>query len=168
MVNSHNAVKEAGINIRIEIKPYGAKHPNTYKFTLGNSRERHEMTAISTGGGMIEVIYIDGFNLSMTGGYFETLIFIEDKANQLLKFLKQNIQADEILLHVKSTQKCIEIKAQSFLKEELILKIQNEYDVLRIKTISPVLPVLSNKNGVPFITCDAMLEYNRDKNLQTK
>ena len=38
-------------------------------------------------------------------------------------------------------------------------------DVLFIKYLQPVLPVMSRKNlKVPFITCNEMLDYNRDKN----
>ena len=37
--------------------------------------------------------------------------------------------------------------------------------VLYIKQLQPVLPVLARKNlQVPFITCNEMLEYNKDKN----
>ena len=41
--------------------------------TMTNSREKHILTAISTGGGIIEVIGIDGIGVSMAGDYYETL-----------------------------------------------------------------------------------------------
>ncbi|MCE2996125.1 MAG: serine dehydratase, partial [Flammeovirgaceae bacterium] len=53
------AIEEAGIKIKIDIHPIGATHPNTYKLTLTNQKEVRELTAISTGGGMIEIIEID-------------------------------------------------------------------------------------------------------------
>jgi hypothetical protein len=42
---------------------------------LAQSRRRAHLRGISTGGGMIEVIDIDGFTVSMGGDYFETLLF---------------------------------------------------------------------------------------------
>ncbi|GAG46160.1 unnamed protein product, partial [marine sediment metagenome] len=40
--------------------------------TLKNAATQHEMIAVSTGGGMIEVIEIDGIRVSMIGDYYET------------------------------------------------------------------------------------------------
>ena len=59
------------------IEDIRADHPNTYKLTLFNEQEMRELTAISTGGGMIEVIAIDGARISMAGDYFETLVYVE-------------------------------------------------------------------------------------------
>ena len=49
LTNSPRVIQEAGINVKIEITPIDAGHPNTYKMTITNSRETHTMTAISTG-----------------------------------------------------------------------------------------------------------------------
>ncbi|MHA2073980.1 MAG: hypothetical protein ACW97X_05135 [Candidatus Hodarchaeales archaeon] len=53
LVNSAKMIEEADIKINIEIRDLNTKHPNTYKLTLKNDEEIHEMVAISTGGGMI-------------------------------------------------------------------------------------------------------------------
>ena len=70
--NYLEGIKEAGIDIDIRIEDIQADHPNTYKLTLFNDREMRELTALSTGGGMIEVIEIDGSSVSMAGDFFET------------------------------------------------------------------------------------------------
>ncbi len=49
--------------------------------TIANSRETHTITAISTGGGIIEVIEIDGVKVSMAGDYYETLIYFDSDGN---------------------------------------------------------------------------------------
>ena len=49
------AVDEAGLKITIDIHPIEATHPNTYKITLTNDHETRALTALSLGGGMIEV-----------------------------------------------------------------------------------------------------------------
>lgn len=73
--NYLKAIDEAGIAIKIDIHPIGATHPNTYKITLKNAKETRRLTAISTGGGMIEVQEIDGAHVSMAGDYYQTLIY---------------------------------------------------------------------------------------------
>jgi L-serine dehydratase len=74
---SENYLESHGIFVHIEIKDIQANHPNTYKLTLTNANEIHSLTAISTGGGMIEVIDIDQHKVSMAGDYFETLIYCD-------------------------------------------------------------------------------------------
>jgi L-serine dehydratase len=64
LVQSAQVLQEAGIKITYEIHDIGAKHPNTYKLTLKNPDEQHTLTAISTGGGMIEIQEIDGAAVS--------------------------------------------------------------------------------------------------------
>jgi L-serine dehydratase len=59
LTDSVHAIREAGIKVRFEIRDYAAEHPSTYKLTLKNATERHDLTAISTGGGIIEVVEID-------------------------------------------------------------------------------------------------------------
>jgi iron-sulfur-dependent L-serine dehydratase beta subunit len=68
-------IRESGIDVRIEIGDFGMAHPNTYRLLLSHHGENHSLTAISTGGGMIEVTDIDGFPTAFDGGAHETLIF---------------------------------------------------------------------------------------------
>src|SRR5688572_19715810 len=48
-------LSEAGIKVDINTVDIGAVHPNTCKITLSSAAETRRLTAISTGGGMIEV-----------------------------------------------------------------------------------------------------------------
>lgn len=158
------AVDEAGIKINIEIHPIGATHPNTYKLTLKNKKEKHTLTALSTGGGMIEVIEIDGASVLMAGDFYETLVYVKSGA-QVLEFLKRSIAYDEIDLR-SGELNFIEVKSAQFLTDSIIEELLNMDDVLFIKKLSPVLPVLARKDlSVPFITAAEMLEYNEGKNL---
>ena len=166
LVESSRAIRDAGIKFDIKIVDNGAAHPNTYKLTLKNSNETHSLTAISTGGGMIEVIEIDGNQVSLAGDYFETLIYPDTGGNEILNYLKDKIKADEIILLGTQDNQIIEVKAQNFLEEIIISDLFSKYKIRSIKKISPVLPVLSHHNiQVPFITCEEMLRYNTGKDL---
>ena len=140
---SEKYINESGINVTIDIVDIGNSHPNLYKITLFNQKETRILTAISTGGGMIEVVAIDGVTVAMAGDYFETLIYCSDPVD-LMAFLKASISYDEIIFHVDSQMQGVQW----------------------IKQLNPVLPVMARKNlVVPFITCQQMMDYNRDKNL---
>ena len=58
---SPQALRVRGVRIRIETVDAGDVHPNTYRLSLQNARERYSLIAISTGGGMMEVIAVDDF-----------------------------------------------------------------------------------------------------------
>ncbi len=146
--NSAQALADAGIKLRIETVDVGDPHPNTYRLTLKNSRETHTLIAISTGGGMIEVIEIDGVPLSMDGGYHETLIWAA-------KDQKIAFEADEVILHNLGDQQLIQVKSDRFVGS-------GGYSV---KRLSPVLPVPSRQNlRVPFTSCADMLEQDGAQN----
>lgn len=155
-----------GIKVEIEILDIHAEHPNTYKLTLSNREECHRMTAISTGGGMIEVIEIDDNKVSMAGDFFETLIYC-DKADRVIPFIQKVLNYDEILWREGKgiATSFVEIKAQGFPEESLCQELLAMDEVRSIKKLVPVLPVMSRTNlCVPFLSCAEMLLYNQDKN----
>ncbi len=158
-------INEAGISVSIEILDIGATHPNTYQISLSNDRETRRLTAISTGGGMIEVIEIDGAKVSSAGDFFVTLIYCAN-ADEVLDFAKSHLEFDEIIVH-HGHQRFVEIKSQKFPDETICQTLLALEGVSFIRKLNPVLPVMSRKNlEVPFITCQEMLAYNQDKDLQ--
>jgi len=166
LAESLKAIQEAGIKFDIKILDYGADHPNTYKLTLWNSNENHSLKAISIGGGMIEVIEIDGNRISIAGDYFETLIYLDANSNEILKYLRNKIEADEINLLGNPDHQIIEVKSQNFIEAKIVNELSSIYKIRSVKRIAPVLPVLSHKNiQVPFITCEEMLLFNKGKEL---
>jgi len=164
LTNYREEIVKAGINIDIQIVPLEYDHPNTYALSLKNYRETRTLTAISTGGGMIEVIEIDGASVSMAGDYYETLVYTT-QPDAVFAWIKANINCDAIELH-RGAQTYIEIKGQNFPQTNLLEELEAMDEIDCIKKLHPVLPVLSRKDlTVPFITCDEMLAYNADKNL---
>lgn len=159
---SEHHISEAGIKVQFGIRDINAKHLNTYHITLSNPEETRTVTAISTGGGMIEVVAIDGIEVSIMGDFYETLIYCR-KPDRVLELFNSEMSYDYLMVH-DGNPLFIEIKAQSFPDE--LAQLDAVEDVISIKKLWPVLPVLSRKNiSVPFATCSEMLDYNKDKNL---
>ena len=165
LINSETAIMESGIKVEIKIHPIGFIHPNTYKLTLTNSTIQHQITAISRGGGMIEIIELDGIPVSIRGDYFETIIYIKQDGKRLLDELLNKPLFDEVLLHSEDGIEILEIKSQKFLNAFLKAELLSSESVTGIIEINPVLPILSARStSVPFTTSEQMIEFNRDKN----
>jgi L-serine dehydratase len=164
LVKSEMVLAEGGVKTEIIIRQIGAIHPSTYKLTLKNELTQHQLVAVSTGGGMIEIIELEGMPVSMAGDYFETLIYIRKDGEKLKDELLNKLLADEILFHKGMHIEIIEIKSQKFLDDSLKDDILANENVMDIKEINPVLPVISsNSTDVPFVTCEEMHEFNKDK-----
>ncbi len=73
-------INASEINIDVQYVSYGATHANTYRLTVSNEQEEHHVTALSIGGGMIEVVAIDGSKVSIAGDYYEVLVYVESKS----------------------------------------------------------------------------------------
>ncbi|UCE25469.1 MAG: L-serine ammonia-lyase, iron-sulfur-dependent, subunit alpha [Candidatus Zixiibacteriota bacterium] len=164
---SEKAIAEAGISIGIKISDFGLTHPTAIRLILKNRREQHEVTAISTGGGIIEIISIDSLSISIAGDYCETLIFCDSHDKISVDRLPADIKADEIHLIEGKEFDIVQIKSRKFPVADITSELESTSHVRYVRKISPVLPVLSRKDlEVPFITAGEMVEYNKERNLQ--
>jgi L-serine dehydratase len=158
--DSAKALAEAGIKLRIETVDVGDPHPNTYRLTLRNKHETHSLIAISTGGGMMEVLSIDGGPLHMDGGYHETLIWLPKSDADTPVCISAFTEADKsvCITHDLGETLLIQVKAAAFVPSELFRPIS-------VKRLSPVLPVPSRKDiQVPFTSCADMLKHDGGQN----
>ena len=165
--NSMETMRSNGVEIKFTTIDCGDKHPNTYRLTLTDTTgQKCHVRAISTGGGMIEVIAIDEFSLSIAGDCFETLIWIHGNGQQLRETCARHIDADDIQVHRCDVDtQLIEIKAQHFINDDALAILKEElganYAVRDVRRVAPVLPVLSRQStSVPFTTCAEMLDYD--------
>ncbi|MDJ0835177.1 MAG: L-serine ammonia-lyase, iron-sulfur-dependent, subunit alpha [Acidobacteriota bacterium] len=157
-------IKEAGIGVEIEITPLHYEHPNTYRITLRNREETRQLTAVSTGGGMIEVVEIDGAEVSIPGDYCETLVYTRSPG-EVRRYLEGAVTYDELIWAV-GKETFLEIKSREFPPDHVLEALTAMEEVACVKKLNPVLPVKSRKNlEVPFITCKEMLAYNDGKDL---
>lgn len=164
LVDSESHLRAARIAVKINITDLQAEHPNTYRITLKNPWETHQVIAISTGGGMIEVIEIDGVGVSLAGDRFVTLIYTADPG-KVAQYLKRSKAADDFDTH--SGAACfVRVATQVPMDDAILQELQQIEGVTSIKQINPVLPILSAKDTrVPFITVEELLAYNRGKDL---
>jgi L-serine dehydratase len=72
------ALADAGVTLEIRIATLHDPHPNTYRLTLSRDGVEHRLVALSTGGGMIEVVSIDGTKVTLYGDYAVTVLDVRD------------------------------------------------------------------------------------------
>ncbi len=164
LIEYQRYIIESGINISVEYNPLEIEHPNVYKLSLKNDHEQHQLIAISSGGGMIEILSIDNEKTSFIGDCFISLVFI--KANADCSKLVTYIEDAGIQIKDKNN-KFISIASFEKADDSFLNKIKAFEEVDYIRIIEPVLPILSAKEmKLPFCSATEMLEYNSDKNLK--
>ncbi len=153
-------LKENGIALEIVITDIGATHPNTYKLSLTNAHGTRQIIADSTGGGMIEVISIDGAAVSMAGDRLVTLVETTDPEGTLEA---AQAFAPEACTLLRGTRTMIAIEAEISKEDEAAMRARD--DVSGLVKLQPVLPVLSRPGlSVPFLTCAEMLNFAKGPN----
>ena len=154
--------KEKGLNIEFHVTDFEAAHPNTYKISIeSDKQERFHFIAISTGGGMIEIISLNEFNVSIKGDYYETLICKDNQSDTeiLLQMLKNKISFSEIYLcQHEENNFLINIKSRESILEEVKAVLVAVENVSWLRQIDPVMPILSGINlPLPFTSVDELL-----------
>ncbi|MCY2951966.1 MAG: L-serine ammonia-lyase, iron-sulfur-dependent, subunit alpha [Planctomycetota bacterium] len=161
-------IEASGPMIQVRHIPYGATHPNTYRLTIDDtSSQRHSMLALSTGGGMIDVIAIDNAAVRIAGDYFEMLVYLTSAADA--ESLRPSVAASA---NAQNIQFCacdspfLRISTRQMPTATSLDALRADPRVRQVRVLRPVLPVLSqNVVEVPFHTAQTMLAWNQRRSL---
>jgi L-serine dehydratase len=161
-------LRNAGIAVEVKYVAYGATHPNMYRLTVeGAGGKRHRMTAISTGGGAIEVLRIDGCAVSLAGDFFEVLAYLKPgAAAEPVMHATNSVGSCEAVGHCPGEEPFIRLSLRTEPDESRLATLRSNVGVREVRVLRPVLPVLSRCDlSVPFLTEAAMREWNGSRNL---
>ena len=151
---SAEALKTAGVQVEIRIATFHDHHPNTYRLTLTRDGAEHRMIALSTGGGMIEVISIDNAPVTMYGDYVVTLLDMRDDGRAAAVLLAARDDVDEVKITGTNPTRVM-VSAQSFVADHVLASLPS---VQRARRLDAVLPVRSRKHlSVPFLHAGEMV-----------
>lgn len=159
--------EDEGMEILFRVISYENNHPNTYKMTIKTDRgEELDVVALSVGGGMIEIIEIDHFEVEVTGGFYETLLFGDqltvsetELPEKISKFCFAAIkeQDGKTLMHIKT---------QHAIPENEIAWLNEQMTVERFIAFDPVLPIMSQKEPkMLFATAEEMIAAAKNEKL---
>lgn len=157
-------LKKEGIDLSFEVVESGKSQANLYMLFLQNEKEQIRVEAVSNGGGMVEIIQIENSRVSIQGDYHETLIYSRDEL--FLESFGRNLSwVSDVLLH-KGENPFIEIRSRQQAEKAWLMEVENIPAVHTVRTISPVLPVLSGNQQVLFTSCGQMFEFSRENRLE--
>ncbi|TWT85043.1 L-serine dehydratase, alpha chain [Planctomycetes bacterium CA13] len=158
--DSAQSIRDAKIVVNIELIDCGDPHPSTYRLRLRNAHQSHTLRAISTGGGMVKVIDIDGFAVSIDGDYFETLVHCQGDAQTFAQEVLQTSHAVQVHVLPSADGDLVQIKSQERIDDATFSRWHGKASVQSVQRLAPVLPVKSRKDCVVPFTCgDEMLRY---------
>jgi L-serine dehydratase len=164
VIRYRELAQESQLDIRFVITDFEASHPNTYQIQVESMmNEKFQFIAISTGGGMIEMINLNGHAVSIKGDYFETLICVESPSPQNIKATFQDLlqltnNSGISLFEQNENNFLINIKSRESILERVNQLIVNQEGLLWVRQIEPVMPILSGiTEPLPFSTIDEMM-----------
>ena len=136
--------RAAQLRFDVHTVELGATHPNTYRLQVYNGEEHHQLTALSLGGGMIEVIDIDGLRVSMEGDQYVLIALGADgRAKASLGSMAPFTQAE-------------------------ISEFQLQAGAAAVRQLAPVVPVCgADDTQVPFQTVAGMQQYDDAAGVQS-
>ncbi len=148
----------AGVETRFEVIDTGKNIPNLYRIRLQKGQEVIMVEAVSTGGGMFRLIRLNKTEVSMEGDCYETLVWSKDP--EVLKKISESADwAWKSLLH-SGQESMLELKSLKPAGADWISKTNAQPEVLRLRQLEPVLPILSTgQDHAPFSSCKEMLQY---------
>lgn len=176
LVRSPEALEEAGISVEVRITDFPAPHPNTYRMALSGPVASHTLTAISTGGGMIEVLEVDGVPLRMAGDAHEILVWAEMGHGESVfqtPFFQQLVRdaqkAESFSGEGKGTAEAGDLlRLQTLIppSSQDLETLEALDSVREVRALAPVLPVLTGRETrVPFLTAQELLDHHRRRGL---
>lgn len=160
-----------GIDLQYRILDYGADHPNYYRIVVTSPQGKTvSMDAVSTGGGMIEVVFLEGLPVSMVGDFYETCCLtgtpVESGESLALQLRGMISSFETVSVSERQGTYCVDVKSSAPLTGEEKSRLGRLWDVREMFCFAPVLPTHSRAGcQVPFACGRELLAYNRDRGL---
>ena len=113
---------------------------------------------------MIKVVEIDGFKVGMSGGLYEALIYTRNIESVQGYILSLGYESSEV--YTGDEIHLIRVSSMDPFDEDLSRDITNVVGVEKVRLLEPVLPIRSLLSvEPPFLTTDAMREFNHERQL---
>ncbi|MFZ5946094.1 MAG: L-serine ammonia-lyase, iron-sulfur-dependent, subunit alpha [Bacillota bacterium] len=169
LINALEIAKENGMQYTFEIEELGETHPNAALIELVgiNGATLSAMTH-STGGGMFEIVSIDGIPVRVCGDYDGFLIKVSILADKMeIESIIPNLKRldcavslyqgpGSILYEIKTSEDQVDVV------EQILLSIRN---IIWIRKITAIMPIKSNNMSVPFSTAQEAMVYCKAKDI---
>ncbi len=134
--------REAGMEVDIQVSSEMTEHPNTAQLCLFKDQRQLCITGISTGGGMIDLTEIDGFNVHVSCEEPVILVFHRDRpgliaqVSKILALEDVNISQMEVSRKGKGEKALMLMATDARIPDRALAAIEDIQDVSRIIFLS--------------------------------
>ncbi len=130
-------------NIEVEFFEDNGKapHPNTARLRIGNDTESIELVGISIGGGKVEIIEINGFELRISGNHPAILVVHNDRfgaiasVTQMLAKHEINIGHMEVNRKDVGKEALMVIEVDQNVGKELLKELEQADHIIQVSTL---------------------------------
>ncbi|MGL1932538.1 MAG: L-serine ammonia-lyase, iron-sulfur-dependent, subunit alpha [Desulfotalea sp.] len=162
LIHYADEIAKSGIYTRFEVGDFGDVHPNTYRITVINKHEEHSIIAISSGGGIVEIIAIDNLPVSYKGDRYLAIIYYDVDKKPNVNILTTVVSNATVSEYENDQNSFFLVESGKPFGKGTIDKLKSLN--LQIRIIPPFLPVSMPDNmKVPFSSCNEMLAYNKER-----
>ncbi|WP_075980965.1 L-serine ammonia-lyase, iron-sulfur-dependent subunit beta [Bacillus massilinigeriensis] len=141
IIHSIEIAKSRGMELSFIEEEAIPFHPNTAKIILGDDDGELELVGISIGGGKIEIIELNGFELKLSGHHPALLVVHNDRfgtianvSNILAKY-EINIGHMEVSRKEKGKLALMTIEVDQNIEESVILEIEKLPNIIKVAKI---------------------------------
>lgn len=133
--------KEHGLSIEFIEDTAAVDHPNTARLIIGNGSEQVELVGISIGGGKVEIIELNGFELRLSGNHPAILVMHNDRfgaiasVTNILAKHEINIGHMEVNRKDVGQEALMVIETDQNLSDDTLNELENAEHIIHISTI---------------------------------
>lgn len=119
-----------------------APHPNTARLKIGDENDSIEIVGISIGGGTIEIIEVNGFELKISGSHPAILIVHNDRfgaiasVTNILAINEINIGHMEVNRKDIGKEALMVIEVDQNMEEDVLQQLRAEEHIIQVSTLS--------------------------------
>ncbi|WP_141431225.1 L-serine ammonia-lyase, iron-sulfur-dependent subunit beta [Bacillus sp. 03113] len=141
IIQAIEIAKQKGIEVTFLIEDAIMDHPNTARIQMGDERGELELVGISIGGGKIEIIELNGFQLKLSGNHPALLIAHNDrfgtiaKVSNVLAKYEINIGHMEVSRKEEGMQALMTIEVDQNVEDFLLRELEGVENVLKVTKI---------------------------------
>ncbi|WP_186335285.1 L-serine ammonia-lyase, iron-sulfur-dependent subunit beta [Staphylococcus xylosus] len=135
---SLEAAETAGMKVNFIEMVEERSHPNTAIINMRNAEKEISVEGVSIGGGKIEVVAINGFNIAISGNYPALLVFHKDtfgtigKVANILGDSSINVGSMQVSRKEKGDQALMTCELDDAVNKDIIEKIKNVDGVVTV------------------------------------
>jgi L-serine dehydratase len=141
IIDAINLAKKAGLQVTFYEEKAIPDHPNTARVRIGDENGELELVGISIGGGKIEIIELNGFQLKLSGNHPAILVAHNDKfgtiasvSNTLAKY-EINIGHMEVSRKDIGQMALMTIEVDQNIEDNILKEIEKLPNVLKVTKI---------------------------------